>query len=394
MRNSIINLIIVLSSFLFCINIFAQTSSLVDRIVEVQTKEKNPGIARQILMNEASEKVSEELIKEIIGEPKFIKNKSLISSKILKKSASYLPFIKAGELKPLEQEGFSMNLTVKANLDQLQSLLLENGLFYDSDSSLALLPVIEWQDQVQSQSFSWWHGSKDEKVFLSKSAQAFENSLEAAFLKTGFYLLKAQSFQYNEMLVSSEKVENPTFDILTKWASLFKARVVVRGQVILGSGSRRDSYLITFKLSAIQVANNRVLSEIVRKYETDAGPLEFVMDRKLTEVLPAISSDLSGQIFDAWKQGTINSQLYKLKILGRMTIPQQEKIKESIKLQVREIKSIKERLISEDVTVYEIESSISPVDIAKKLKEISGNNLSIVLQNADEQEVIYKVKAQ
>lgn len=390
--------IIVFFAFFFSSHLaFAQGSSLVERLVEVQTKEKNPGLARSILMNQASEKVSQELILEIIGEQKYQKNRSLILNKIVKKSAAYLPFIKSGDLKEVTPEqggGYQLSLSVKANLDMLQNLLLENGLFYDESSLATILPLIQWQDQVQSKNFSWWTQADDDKnkVFLVKQSRFLEQVLQDSFLRSGFFVMKPQVFAFDSMLSSEHKSESLNSDILSQLSSAFGAQILLQGKVSFAKAERADAFVVEVRLTATQSLNGRILAEVARKFETESGLFESVVDRKLAQSLSGVAADLSAQLLEAWKQGTINSQLYKLKILGRIDLLNQESLKEGFRSKVREIKSIKERLISSEEIVYEIDSSISPIEVAKKLNELELKNISIILDRSTEQEIVYRIK--
>lgn len=397
MKNTGRNIIVFFVIFCLSVLAFGQASSLVERLVDVQTKEKNPGIARSILMNQASEKVSEELILEIVGEQKYQKNRSLILNKVVKKSAAYLPFIKSGDLKEIPPEqggGYQLSLSVKANLDLLQNLLLENGLFYDESSLATVLPFIQWQDQVQSKNFSWWtqDGDDKNKVFLAKQSRLLEQVLQDSFLRTGFFIMKPQVFGFDSTLSSEHKSESLNSEVLSQLTLAFSAQILLQGKVGLTKAERADAVAIEVRLTATQSLNGRILAEVARKFETESGVFESVVDRKLAQSLPAISADLSSQLLEAWKQGTINSQLYKLKILGRIDLLNQESLKEGFRSKVREIKSIKERLISSEEIVYEIDSSISPIEVAKKLNELELKNTTIILDRSSEQEVVYKIK--
>jgi hypothetical protein len=370
----------------------AQSPNLVERVVEVKTEEKNPAVARPALMNAAAEKASEELIKEIIGEAKYSRNRSLIQSRILKRSASYLPFSKAGELKSLgEGAGFQMAVTVRANLDDLQRLLLENGLFYDTDSTPTVLPVIRWTDRVNSRNFGWWMAADPSKAFLSKESRLLENVFHETFLKSGFYLIRPQGLHYEDLLDGANG-ESPSSEETSSWAQAWNAQILLQGQVQLSKGERAESVAIDVRLSAVQVLNGRVVAEVARQFESDAGPFEMVADRKLKEVFDSMSSDLSAQLLEAWKQGTINSQLYRLKILGRLTLPAQEVFKDQIRNKVREIKSVRERLIEANQMVYEVDSSIPPTEIAKKLTELDIQGIQLAVDEASEKELVLKVK--
>ena len=121
--------------------------TLVERTFEGQSTQTNPVAARNEMISQATTKVSEDMINEIIGEAKFNRNKSLIENKIMKNWAQFIPFSKPGELKEIQPAGFSMTSLLKVNVDDLQALLLANGLFYESDGTPIALPVIRWVDK-------------------------------------------------------------------------------------------------------------------------------------------------------------------------------------------------------------------------------------------------------
>lgn len=383
---------LVLALALFA-GVAAAQDALVERVIEVQTSEKNPTAARAQLMNSAAEKVSETLIKEIIGEAKYSKNRALIQGKILKKSASFLPFSKAGELASTE-EGHRMSVTVRANLGILQGLLLENGLFYDTESTPSVLPVVKWNDRVHSKTYGWWMGPADPaKAFLSKESRQLENALQEAFLKSGFYIIRPQGLQYADLLGPETRIESPSLDQVGQWAQAWNAQIAVQGHVNLSkSGTRAEAVEVDIRLAAVQILNDRVVAEVARKFETEPGAFEAVTGRKLKEMTQALATDLSAQLLEAWKQGEINSQHYRLRVLGRMSLPAQERFKESLRGRVHEIKSVRERVIGPDEIVYEIASSIGPREIAKKAQDLSVMGARFELGQASENELVYKIK--
>lgn len=374
---------------------FAQNVPLVERVIEVETKEKNPATARSLLMNQAAEKVSEDLIKEIIGEAKFARNRAMIQSKVMKKSASYLPFSKAGDLRQVG-DSFQMAVTVRASVDDLQKLLLENGLFYDADSTPSVLPLVKWVDRVRGRSFGWWMGAQAgadaTKAFLVKESRSLETALHDAFLRSGFYVIRPQALRYEDLLGGDSRGENLRPDEASAWAQNWNAQVLIQGQLQFAKGERSDTVGIEARLTAVQVSNGRVIGEVARALETDSGAFEANVDRKLKDVLAPMASDLSAQLLEAWKQGTINSQLYRLKVAGRLTIPVQEQLKEVLRGKVREIKSVKERMIEADAITYELDSSINPAEIAKRLGELDVQGVRLVVDQANEKDLVLKLK--
>jgi hypothetical protein len=390
----IISLVQVLS-LTVCLNARALEKNLVERSFEAQTKDKNPVAARAEMINQATEKVSEDLIKEIIGEGKYSRNKSLIQSKILRNSARYVPFSKPGELTPNPNEdGFKMSVTLRISIDDLQSLLLENGLFYESDSTPVVLPTIRLLDRVNSKTFAWWADADSaSKSFLLKEGRSLEDSLKTAFLKHNFYLLKPQTDHFTDFLPASAHAESLRREDWQILAQKMGAQIQVEGDLILSkSQERSEAVTINLKMTAIQVMNARVIAEVSRQFETDVGPFETVVDRKLKEALESTSQDLSSQVFEAWQRGSLGASLYKLTVRGRLPLLRQEALKEALKNKVREVKNVRERLISADGLVFEVDSALGPKDLAAKAAEIElGSGLKIVLESVSDQEVTYKV---
>jgi len=380
----------------FCFALNAQADkTLIERIYEAQSKDKNPVSAKTEMINQATEKVSEELIKEIIGEAKYSRNKSLIQSKILKNSSRFVPFSKPGEMTPLTPEdGFKMSVALRVSVDDLQSLLLENGLFYESDSTPVVLPTIRLLDRVNSKTYAWWaETDAAQKAFLLKEGRALEGYLKSAFMKHNFYVLKPQAINFTEFLPAGARAESLRKEEWQALAQKMGAQIQIDGELILSkSQERSEAFAITLKMTATQVMNARVIAEVSRQFETEAGPFETVVDRKLKEALESTSTDLAAQVFEAWQRGSLGASLYKLTVRGRLPLLRQEALKEALKNKVREVKNVRERLISSEGLVFEVDSAIGPKELAAKATEIElGAGLKLVLESVTDQEAFYRV---
>lgn len=379
-------------SFLFPVFVLAQ-KTLIERTYEGKSKEKSPLSARQEIMSQATQFVSEQLIKEIIGDAKYTRNKALIQTKIIKNSARYIPFSKPGELEPLQPEGFKMNALLKVSVSDLQALLLENGLFYESDSTPIVLPVIRFIDRVNSKTYSWWADTDvSQKAFLFKQGRTLENYLKSSLMKHNFYLLKPQSLRYSEFLPKSAKAESLRNEEWQMISQKLGAQMLIDGELVFHkSQERSDAYSIDLRMTATQIVNSRVIAEVSRKFETDPGPFEQVVDRKLKEVLENASQDLASQVLEAWQKGALGASLYKLTIRGRLPLIQQEVFKEALKNKVREVKNVRERLISTDSITYEVDSALGPKELSQKASQIELTGAKVVIESASENEVIYKM---
>jgi hypothetical protein len=379
----------------FSFSVLAE-KNLVERVYEAQSRDKNPVSAKTEMINQATERVSEDLIKEIIGESKYSRNKSLIQSKILKNSARYVPFSKPGELVPLTPEdGYKMTVALRVSVDDLQSLLLENGLFYESDTTPVVLPTIRLLDRVNSKTYAWWADAENGagKAFLLKEGRSLEDALKSAFMKHNFYVLKPQVMHFTEFLPPGARAESLRKEEWQTLAQKMGAQIQIDGDLTFNkSQERSEAVTIVLKMTALQVMNSRVIAEVSRQFETEAGAFEAVVDRKLKEALESTSQDLAAQVFEAWQRGSLGASLYRLAVKGRLPLLRQEALKDALKDKVREVKNVRERLISSDGVVYEVDSALGPKDLAAKAAEIElGGGLKIVLESVTDQEAIYRV---
>lgn len=372
---------------------FGQKQVLIDRVIEGRSDNTNPVAARAEITTQGTERVVEGLVKEIIGESKYARNKSVIMQKVVRNSSRFIPFARPGELQP-DGAGFKMTLALKLSVDDLQKLLLENGLFYESDTMPVVMPLIRWMDKLNSRSYSWWMDNEDAtRALLVKENRNFENDLKQAFSRHQFYVVRPAIMKYRQVLgraFRSERLNPDDWQILNQKLG---AQIILEGQIqIQKSSERSEAARIEIKISALQVMNGRPIAEVSRQFETDAGPYENVVSRKLKEVMEQTAGDLASQVLEAWQRGTIGASLYRLTLKGRLPLNQQEAFKETLKSKVREIKNIKERLITNDELVFELDSSLTPKDMAQRLTEFELPGLKIVLSSSSDNEIVYRVQ--
>ncbi len=385
------------------------TRSMVERVYQGHSANNNPVIAKQEMTNQAIDKISEDLIKEIIGESKYNRNKSMITNKIVRNSARYIPLIKPGELQSLVEPAaagapavsasgsanLSMSLTLKVNVEDLQTLLLQNGLFYESDSTPIILPTIKFVDREHAISYAWWMNEEDSvaKSFLLKQSHFWEQSLKSALQKNLFYLILPDRYHYRSFVPQALQQEVFRREDWQAVAAKLSSSILLQGQIIYSkSPERSEAHLIDISLSAVQMSNGRVIAELSRQFETDLGVMEAMVDRKTKEIGEGLSSDLATQVLEAWQKGSLGSSLYRWVVRGRIPLNKQEAMKEMMKAKVREIKNINERLISSDEIVFEVDSSAGTKQMSQKAPEIDVSGMKIVLESATEAEMIYRVR--
>jgi hypothetical protein len=182
-------------------------------------------------------------------------------------------------------------------------------------------------------------------------------------------------------------------DHLLSLGQYFQASIVVRGTVsVRAATDRTDVYTLDWKLTALHTGNGREIGEVVRSFETEPGPFQAVTQRKIQDVLPAVCSDLSSQLVEAWKSGTFGASLLKLTLHGDLDYPQMTQFKKFIAEQVKEIKTLRERLMGPGQLEFELDSSVSSEQLAQILKNKSFQNFRLILESQSSDGIVFKTQ--
>ncbi|NUN04941.1 MAG: hypothetical protein HUU57_04180 [Bdellovibrio sp.] len=364
----------------------AQQLELLDRNFSGSSSAKTPQEAKKDIQDQASRKISEDIIKELIGEDRYAKNKALVTTKIIRNAARFIPFSKPSALLQ-EGEIYKMSVAVKVSLRDLKQMLQENSLLNENDSVPVVLPVISWVDRVQGRSFRWWLPlDRSQQGFLVKEGRFLEDALRSAFQKNNFYVVKPVDANLGANVpvdFQTEKVssgEDAQF-----FAHYFNAPVLIDGQVLLNKGERRN-FRIEIRMTAIQVSNGRAIADVSRRFETESGSFESAVDKKLREVIESTANDLASQVLEAWQRGSIGTSVIRLTLKGKSTLPMMEGFKDKVRSQITQVKNIRERLVSADSISYEVDTSAAVADLMAKLEalDIDGRKLSKVSEGSDE----------
>lgn len=379
-------MVTVLAMFLLSHPVRAQQVELVDRTFSGLSKEKTPQGAKKDIQDQAAQKISEEIIKDLVGDDKFLKNKSLIQAKIIKNYPRYIPFVKPSALVKQGEE-FKMSVSLSVSLVDLKQLLQVNSLLNENDAIPVVLPAISWIDRVEGRSYRWWLPfDKNSQGFLLKEGRLLENALRSSFQKNNFYLIKPTESGLGVSIPVDFKEEKiSTGESAQFFAQYFNAPLMIDGQILINKGER-NNYRIEIRMTALQVSNGRAVADVSRRFDTDSGSMENAVDKKLREVIEATTNDLASQVLEAWQRGSLGTAVIRVTIRGKNNLPSMEIFKEKIRTQITQVKNIRERLVSSEAVSFEVDSSAGISDLMGKLETLSfdGKKLSGVSEGHDE----------
>jgi hypothetical protein len=375
----------------FSAEIFAQQMDLLERIYSGSSKEATPQAAKNDIQNQAAQKISEELIKEFIGEDRFVKNKIQIQNKIIKNSARYLPFSKPSNILS-EGEGYKMSVTLRVSVKDLKQMLQDQSLLSEHDSIPVVLPMITVIDKVQGRSFQWWMpADRSRLAFLFKQGRALEDALRASFQAKNFYVLKPIEVGLAVNVPRVFQNEKNRGEVVEFFAQFFNAPVVIDGQVVISKEEKGGAYRIDLRMTAIQVSNSRPIADVSRHFTTEVGAFEMAVDKKLREVLESTSSDLASQVFEVSQKGSLGTSVIRITIQGTPNLPYLESLKEKIRSQITQVKNMRERMVAADSISYEIDTSVSMQELAQKIESFDFNGVRLSKISAEHDEVVFKL---
>lgn len=349
---------------------FAQ--ELIEKNMTGVSKLSNPTEARREIQDQAAQQVTEDLAKEVLGEEKFLKNRSLILGKVARSSARFIPFVKPGNLEP-SPEGQKMSVSLRVNVAAFRQVLQDNGLLNENDTAPVILPLVTFVDRQKGETERWWTSSSP-KPLLQNMNRVFESSLRTAFVKSGFYLRRPQYDGLKNSTPRALRSENPGPEDVQLLADWFGAPLVLNGTVsVMRSATSSNLGRIEAKLTVVQTSNNRPIADVARVYETEAGTYETVVERRWKDVVDALATDLAAQVLEAWQKGSVGSSQLKLVMEPRPKLPEIEALKEKLKSSSAGIRSVRERAVSAKQLVLEVDSPVSAEDLAKRLNGMDFN---------------------
>ncbi len=379
----------ILSVFLLAGLLFGRNVHCQEVIETTVTLAAPPG-SKQEAVEKAIEEVTQRYTKELLGETKFNRSRELIKNKIQRQSNKFILFFKTSPLgdKP------DQTIQIKLSLKSLEQLLFSEGLLYRTEGLPRVVAFIDFVDKVNGSSLSWWvSAEREEKYFLFDLSGTVFSLLRESLRKRGFFLLEPLLAKTSLVVPDPFKTEILSIEDAMALSDYLKGSLVIRGGVaVTASLVRPSAFKLDIRLSAIHGANGRVIGDVIRSYETEAGAMQVTVLKKAREVIGKAGDDLGGQLFEAWRSGSFGANVYQMAIRGALDYQSLTQLKKLILTDVREIKQLKERRFEAGLAVYEVDTALSVVQIADLLRGKSWPRFSVQVEDVKKEGLALKVK--
>ena len=371
----------------------AQAQDVQTFVKEISLDADDKQAAQQQALNE----VSRELIESMLGAGKFQKHKGKITKQIIRNQNRYILSVRSSQPKLKEEGGFISQVKVKVSRENLKQLLLENNLFYSSQGSFCLLPVITLASYLsgKKQSWSWWLKKQSAEPFLQKVSALFFDRLSEELISIGFYPLNPV---FQKMYEGTPPVFLPKKSSRVKdfapLAEFYTCDIILSGHIQFGDIPSDESSFgggllsffkseeekpadkkivvkksIQFFFHVFNIKTYRPLFKIKKQFSFSplfAKQPEKEFGEHLTNVLDSFTYQLSFY----QEKGALELSRLMLSVQGPLTYMEKEQLKESLIQKVSSLKNLEKRFLTSNRIVYEAESSQNIKAIKKELEKL------------------------
>jgi hypothetical protein len=374
---------------------FAQNDDLLTLTAEGTSKATSAVEAAREIQIETIGNTARTQVIDIMGEKRYLKNKAAVESKIIKQSAKYIPYVNPGT--PVQQSDGTWKMPVELRLSQasLRRMILEAGLLNDADGPASIVPLVTFNDRQKGVALRWWQGEpKDEAhKFLAQLSRSFYDRFQTEFSRQGFHLMKPLETQ-NSPLPEPYRVDRLSNSDMVFISDYFNAPMVLKGDIRFKESKESSGVvLIAIKLQVLQPVSGRTVAEVTRQVETEPGAFDNMVRSKLATEFPELSKDLATQVLEAWQRGTLNTNLIRLSVRGRLTPKQLNEFKTGLVQNVHEVKSIKERAFESGQVLFEVDYTGEPGPLAEHLRSMKLAPFETRLAEASEKGLALEVRA-
>ncbi len=361
---------------------------LKDVSLQIQMSKKIGEGGKQEAFDEAIETATRSLAEDMLGAEKVAKTWEQSKPKILKNSTKYVVFIKGSLSDPKVPD--RLQVQMRLSPDALESVLRDAGLI--GSETVRVLPLVQFSDSGGSK-YIWWADISDGRSTSVAQGyfKIFFKQLNAQFKGKNVFVLEATSPSFRMGLPASYRMESLRKEDQMLFGQYLKADVILSGRVDV-SKPRADTseQKIDLSLQLWQTKTGRTLVETARSVTVNAdGPK--AVQAALDQTQPQLFAELAGKLAEAVGGGGLNLSIVKISVEGGLSPKQLTEFRKLL-ASVREIRSIRERLIEPTRTIFESESTVNASDLAKAIERSRFPQFKVDVASSQDDRLVLVVK--
>ena len=379
--------------FLICFLTSLQTESAYTSLIRKKIiKADTERVARLKAIDRITDEVALEMIREELGDRTFNENSKKIKDQLGALKKRFIPTYKTLKSEKA-QDSYHFEVELKISKRDMRQVLKERGFFIDYKKTGIILPFMEFNNQVNEESYRWWSSSFKAGKTLKSLSYDFEKEFYQGFLERGFFLLRPQAFKMIHILPDFLRKVYLTQTEMVQITDLKRGQLYITGQVnILNSPLGKRAYRLRARLDCRQVSNGKSVAQINLSLDTNGVKTLSQISEDVKKLALSASRDLAGQIYDLWQGGGFDSQTLQLVVAGELNHRQIEEIKELLYKGFGSKEKIRERLFEPERVTFELDYSQGVESFLKKLKKINFHGFITQIVSNKAGKVILDVK--
>lgn len=335
---------------------FSQELSTKELVVPL---ESDGSETRTEAFQKAIESLSFELGSTRLGKDFLEANKKRFESEVLPQSQKYILSVKSKG-----REGGQLKVELTYSLEAFDHALRQSGLVQLSRQNLRALVFLEDKDEAVKRA-PWW--VKDKGALKGKAEEVYQLLLKDLHARG----IEAISLSQTQKSLPSEfKKANLARDELIQVGLKYGVSLVYFGLI---SPSAKG---VIYHGHWVQVPAKRILSEVQGEANSSKEAVQKILE----------------PVQQAQAQGTINTKPFHLTIRGDLKPKDLTALQGQMRNQVRDLRSMKERVMSQGEFTFEAESPQSPRALVDMLKTLSFQDFQHSVSLNGEDEILLQVK--
>lgn len=314
--------------------------------------------ARSEAFQKATEDLSKELALSRLGKDFLEKNQKRFENEVLTKSEKYILSLRSKSV-----QGSVFKVELSYSIEAFDRLLRESGLVQLSRQNLRVLLLVEEKNQAIGAGPWWVKDSGEMKPLAKEVFQALGKELTSR----GIEVLSPGAIR--KSLPEEYKKANLMREELVNAGTSMGVTLVYFGLVAPGSSG------VIYHGQWVQVPAARILEEV----QGEASKTE-------------LGAKIIAPVKVAQSQGTLNTRPFLLTIEGDLSPKQLDQLKSRMRSGVRDLRSMKERVIRQGKFTFEAESPQAPKALADILKTLSFQDFQHRVSLNGEDEILLRIE--
>ncbi|MGE3974213.1 MAG: hypothetical protein AB7F59_06785 [Bdellovibrionales bacterium] len=352
-------------------SVSADAQNVIDVNETVTVNQQSEIPSREELHKSTAMKVSEQYVKEMLGDIKYERNRRAIYNRILAQYARFIPLMRNTPFENVNGKLQSV-VSMKLSLKDLRQVLLKENLLSSTEGIPSLAPFILLLDRVNARSYRWWVNDANSSSLLQEYHQRLVSELKVEFGKRGFYVVDPAARNLKDLIPPAYLSDSYRTADLVFLGDLLKYQILLSGRLIFSQlPNQTNTFRVMADIQAVQATNGQVIAEINRPFDIKGTKLEWALQSHFTIVLNEITKELTGQLQEVWQKGTLGSDYLKLVLKGDLDYQELETVKTEIS-KIPEVKLLRERYFSRGEVTFDLNATTTTAQLSEKIRALKG----------------------